>query len=292
VERLRYILGQGVEATLVERVLDWPGAHCAAALLEGTPLEGHWFDRPREYAARNQGEDFDSLDFATTEKVELTPIPCWAHLSPDAYRRCVQALVDDLESQASRARKAAGTQVLGVAAILAQDPQHRPTTLARSPAPLVHAATKAARKLFHEIYAAFVSAFRVATEALRRGERDAPFPPGSFPPALPLVAGCAPLYCSLTASPPAEGHRTSSELLGKPEVCPDLEKVADLGGFFSSPPRAGKESHRSTLRIFPGLPGTYVLASPPFAPGCRPTRRGVLAWALRPFFEAKTGFRG
>ncbi len=189
VERLRYILGQGVEANLVERVRDWPGVHCAGALLDGTPLEGHWFDRTREYAARNQGKDFDPLDFATAETVELAPIPCWAELAPDAYRRCVQALVDDLESQAARARKAAGIQVLGVAAVLAQDPQYRPVTLARSPAPLVHAATKAARKFFYGIYAEFVSAFRVATEALRRGEREAPFPPGSFPPALPFVAG-------------------------------------------------------------------------------------------------------
>jgi hypothetical protein len=188
VERLRYILGQGVEANLVERVLEWPGAHCAASLLDGTPLEGHWFDRTREYAARNQGEDFDSLAFATPETIELTPIPCWADLSPDAYRRCVQALVNDLESEATRARRP-GSQVLGVAAILAQDPQHRPTKLDRSPAPLVHAATKAARKFFYEIYAAFVRAFRIATEALRRGERDAPFPSGSFPPALPFVTG-------------------------------------------------------------------------------------------------------
>jgi hypothetical protein len=189
VERLRYILGQGVEANLVVRVRDWPGVHCAGALLDGTPLEGHWADRTREYAARNQGKDFDPLDFATAETVELTPIPCWAELSPDAYRRCVQALVDDLEGQAARSRKATGIPVLGVGAVLSQDPQHRPAKLAHSSAPFVHAATKAARKFFYEIYAEFVSAFRVATEALRRGERDAPFPPGSFPPALPFVAG-------------------------------------------------------------------------------------------------------
>ncbi|HEV7509198.1 MAG TPA: hypothetical protein VGS07_30255 [Thermoanaerobaculia bacterium] len=60
---------------------------------------------------------------------------------------------------------------------------------ARSPAPRVHAATKAARRAFHEAYAAFVSAFREASEKLRRGDRYAPFPCGSFPPALPFVAG-------------------------------------------------------------------------------------------------------
>jgi hypothetical protein len=56
-----------------------------------------------------------------------------------------------------------------------------------APAPLVHAATKAARKMFYEIYAEFVSAFRAAAEALRQGRRYVSFPAGSFPPALPFV---------------------------------------------------------------------------------------------------------
>lgn len=34
-----------------------------------------------------------------------------------------------------------------------------------------------------------VAAFREASERLRRGDRYAPFPAGSFPPALPFVAG-------------------------------------------------------------------------------------------------------
>jgi hypothetical protein len=64
-----------------------------------------------------------------------------------------------------------------------------PASLARSPAPLVHAATKAVRKAFYDAYAWFVAAFREAAERLRRGDREAPFPGGSFPPALPFVAG-------------------------------------------------------------------------------------------------------
>src|SRR6185312_150999 len=86
-------------------------------------------------------------------------------------------------------RERTGASVLGIRAILACDPLHRPSALARSPAPRVHAATKAARRAFYEIYAAFVGAFREASERLRRGDRNAPFPTGSFPPALPFVAG-------------------------------------------------------------------------------------------------------
>ena len=119
----------------------------------------------------------------------MSSLPCWAHLPPEQYRELVKALVEEVESEAALARRRSGARVLGVKAILAQDPHTRPDRLAHSPAPFVHAATKAARKMFYEIYAEFVNAFRAASEALRRGNRDAPFPAGSFPPALPFVAG-------------------------------------------------------------------------------------------------------
>ena len=189
VERLKYVLANGVKEDLVEKVLDWPGVNTAAALLQGKSLTGHWIDRSRQYAARNRGEDASDERFAVEETVILSPLPCWAHLSPEHYRQRIEALVEEVEQEAALVRRRYGSRVLGVQAILAQDPQARPDHLARSPAPLVHAATKAARRMFYELYAEFVSAFRTASEALRRGNRDAPFPAGSFPPALPFVAG-------------------------------------------------------------------------------------------------------
>jgi hypothetical protein len=119
--------------------------------------------------------------------VVLSPIPYWAHLPADRYRERMKNLVEEVDAEAARARQQSGARVLGVKAILAQDPQTRPDSIARSPAPLVHAATKAARKMFYEIYAELVSAFRAAAEALRQGRRDVAFPAGSFPPALPFV---------------------------------------------------------------------------------------------------------
>jgi hypothetical protein len=160
------------------------------SLLQGKPLTGHWFNRTQEFAARLRRQDFGRLLYATVETVTLSPIPCWANLSPELYRARIAAMVESIESEAARARERDGSSVLGVAAILAYDPQHRPGSLARSPAPRVHAATRAARKAFYEIYAAFVSVFGDASELLRRGDRSAPFPVGSFPPpALPFVAG-------------------------------------------------------------------------------------------------------
>src|SRR5687767_11622019 len=43
-------------------------------------------DRKQEYAARNRGETYGRLTYATEETFVLTPLPCWARLSPERYR--------------------------------------------------------------------------------------------------------------------------------------------------------------------------------------------------------------
>jgi hypothetical protein len=189
VARLAYCLAQGCKEHLTERVVDWPGAHAARALLEGEPLVGYWFDRSQEYAARRRGESFDRYRYATEETVELSPLPCWSHLSPEDYQKRVAELVEEIEDEAAAERQRTGRTVLGVEAILAQDPQYRPATLDRSPAPLFLTASYSMWRLLYEAYAWFVAAFRAAAEKLRAGDRAAPFPRGSFPPGLPFVGG-------------------------------------------------------------------------------------------------------
>jgi len=51
-------------------------------------------------------------------------------------RQRLCSLAEEIEEEAAAERARAGKPVLGVAAILAQDPQHRPEHLDRSPAPL------------------------------------------------------------------------------------------------------------------------------------------------------------
>jgi hypothetical protein len=68
------------------------------------------------------------------------------------------------------------------------DPHTCPNQTKKSPAPLYHAATKAAREAFWESYSAFVAAFREAAEKLKAGDRTARFPLGSFLPGLPFVS--------------------------------------------------------------------------------------------------------
>lgn len=44
--------------------------------------------------------DPPELKYATVEVLELSPLPCWAHLSPEAYRQRVATLLSDIESAA------------------------------------------------------------------------------------------------------------------------------------------------------------------------------------------------
>src|SRR3954465_13528700 len=83
IARLRYVLSHGVKEGLVERARAWPGVHCVEALTTGQPLEGWWFDRTQEYLARRRGEDFGTYQYATRETLELSPLPCWQHLTPE-----------------------------------------------------------------------------------------------------------------------------------------------------------------------------------------------------------------
>jgi hypothetical protein len=80
-----------------------------------------------------------------------------------------------------------GRGVLGKRAILAQQPHDKPLHSDRSPAPLVHAATKAVRVMLRTAYYEFLAAFREAAMKLRRGDRLVRFPEGAFPPPLPCI---------------------------------------------------------------------------------------------------------
>ncbi|MCG8458181.1 MAG: transposase [Holophagales bacterium] len=49
--RLAYLLSHGIEEGLVSHPSEWPGLQGVDALLEGTEIVGHWYDRTKESAA-------------------------------------------------------------------------------------------------------------------------------------------------------------------------------------------------------------------------------------------------
>ncbi len=118
--RLRYVPSHGPKEGLVERPTDWPGLHVAKDLAEERTIEGYWFDRTQEYAARRRGESFDRLRFATRETLILSPLPCWKGLSEGAWRRRAADLVAEIESEFAAQRAQTGRQPLGVSAVLSQ----------------------------------------------------------------------------------------------------------------------------------------------------------------------------
>jgi hypothetical protein len=139
VGRLRYILAHGAKEGLVASPREWPGVHCAQALLSDEPLEGVWFNRTREYAARAAGKEVAPRQFAEPEVLEWTPLPCWAHLPHEEYQERILEIVEEIEDATAARIRETGINPPGPAAIRAQDPRSRPNRSKKSPAPRFHA---------------------------------------------------------------------------------------------------------------------------------------------------------
>jgi hypothetical protein len=182
IARLRYLLSHGCKEGFVLSPGDWPGVHCVGALLDGTPLQGSLFDRSLEYEANRQGEEFGGREFATTQTVVLTPLPCWAHLSPGELADRLAEMIAEIEGEAARRQKETGRPPVGRDFVRRQNPHEQPWRSKHSAAPRVHAASRAVRQLFIARFRAFVGAYRQAAERLRAGELAVAFPTGCFPP--------------------------------------------------------------------------------------------------------------
>jgi hypothetical protein len=187
IDRMSYILAHGIKEGLVARVVDWPGVHAAAALLSGLSLEGTWYDRTKEYLSKIKGKKSDPDRFAEPETLTLATLPCWKHLSPEAYRARIASLIQQIEEDATAQREARGRQPLGADAILRQEPRTEPNRTKKSPTPRFHAVRKWVRQELYQTYTLFVQAYREAAGLLRLGNRNAHFPTGCFPPPLPFV---------------------------------------------------------------------------------------------------------
>jgi REP element-mobilizing transposase RayT len=191
IARLKYLLAHGAKENLVHRPQDWPGVHCAEALLTGQSLDGIWINRTQECAARRSRKTRCSNTYTETESLSFIPLPCWTHLQEVEYRHRIQILLHEIEREAAAAREIKRTSIPARRVcrrrILRQHPHQAPARLQKRPAPLAHAFRKSVRKGLREAYGAFLAAYRQAAMRLRSGDRNVVFPPGSFPPALPFV---------------------------------------------------------------------------------------------------------
>jgi putative transposase len=184
VDRLRYLLAQGVKEGLVAHAIDWPGASAVPALLDGSMrLVGTWYDRTAAYQAARAGQAVEPADWIHEKTVLLTPLPALAHLAVEEYNGFVSSLVRQIESDCAHTP----ADVMGAEAAAAQDPKTIVRQRRRTPIPLVHAASIELWRAFRDAYRAFVAAFQFARAQLKAGIKDAVFPEGSFGPALGFV---------------------------------------------------------------------------------------------------------
>jgi len=184
VGRLRYLLAHGVKEGLVARACEWPGPHCARSLSAGEPAAGVWIDRSAMAKARNPEALRVPGNFIRDYTLQLAPLPCWSHLSPETRRDRIREMLEAIEKEAARGAQLSGAHPLGPAVIEAQDPKDSPLSSKRSPAPWIHAASRSARRRFVEAYAIFLESFRSAAREAVSSVSMSLFPEGCFPPPL------------------------------------------------------------------------------------------------------------
>ncbi len=188
VKVLRYILAHGAKELLVDTVEEWPGINSAVPTIEGKDLVGKWLNRTSSYYARlRRGEQVVADEFSTEERVVISPLPCWRHLSESQWRGAVADLVEDINREAALVREDLGASSVGIERILGASPISRPRCVEKSPKPRFHARNPATYRRMLEVWREVTCSFREASEKLRSGVRQVVFPEGTFPPGLPFV---------------------------------------------------------------------------------------------------------
>ena len=190
-EALRYILSQGCKENLVSRPQDWPGVNAASILLSGRNPKGIWVNRTELYEARRRKRGRNKVrpvDFEDEVELKISQLPCWAHLSPEAYLARIQDLVDEVIEETKTRHEKDGTRPLGRRKVLRFHPHHLPSRAKFSRLPIVRASSRKVRKKYQDAYRIFLSAYRQASAKLLAGVENVSFPAGCFPPGLPFVA--------------------------------------------------------------------------------------------------------
>ena len=187
---LRYVLEQACKEGLVASPRDWPGVHAASILLSGRNPKGIWVNRTGLYEARRRKRNRGKIrvvDFEEELELEISQLPCWAHLSGEEYLERISDMVREIEERTAERHRLEGSRPLGRHAVLQQQPHHQPKNAKSSRLPIVHAASNAVRRVYVEAYKIFLAAYRAASEKLRSGHPTPRFPEGCFPPGQPFV---------------------------------------------------------------------------------------------------------
>lgn len=181
--RLEYIIAHGVKEGLVRNPADWPGLSCLHLLLRGgaeTQRVFRWSRRWKNGVLVAGGEHLLDERWAEDVSLELTPLPCWAGLSPRQRRSQVEHML----ARVVEAGREAHQTVLGAEMVKRQDPHRRPERPKKSPRPWCHSSTSRGRREYRASVSAWMAAFADASARFRKGEWGVLFPPWAFRPSV------------------------------------------------------------------------------------------------------------
>lgn len=166
VEKVAYVLANPVAAGLVRRAVEWPGLWSAPALLSAGPQE---VPRPQGFF-RKWGA------MPASVPLQVTAPPGVESLL--GFRQQVEAALARLERRHGRD----GRRVLGAARVLAQSwrASPEPTEPRRGIVPRIAGRDGTRRGAALARLREFLTTYRVALRAWRRGRREVTFPAGTY----------------------------------------------------------------------------------------------------------------
>lgn len=171
-EKLVYMLANPVAAELVDRASDWPGATSLMQNISGREV----------IVKRPVGYFRDKGPMPKEVVLRVTRIPGYEHLTADEWRDKLLGAVRHTEERARASRLATQRPVLGRKAVLATDPESRPSRAERPRRVRPHIAARDPKQRVEALRAmtSFRAAHRAARQRFRAGDREVIFPEGTY----------------------------------------------------------------------------------------------------------------
>ncbi len=172
IDKMVYALANPVKDHLVERASQWPGMSSLDATLRGHSLVAH---RPKHFFR-------DDGPMPKTITLSFQRPPGFEDLSQEGFSNLLRERVAEVEANAARERRRAGRKAMGVAGVVKQRWQDRPSSVEprRVLDPRVAARNKWRRIEAIQRNKLFQCAYFAARMAFGAGRTDVVFPPGTY----------------------------------------------------------------------------------------------------------------
>ena len=121
---LRYILSQGVKEGLVARPIDWPGLHCARALLKQKLEIGRWFQASDYHKAkaknalRKNPKSISKSSFYQSLRVNLKQLPAFADDVAAKQLKTLHAINSEIIKSGLASRKRENRKLTGIKKVI------------------------------------------------------------------------------------------------------------------------------------------------------------------------------